>query len=176
MERPSRRPRRKATSIRRFGLASGLAPLRRLSARPQAMRFGWIMASASPAKASARRDWRSRQVLGTRSAVGGGSGRCGASARRGARAGRRHGRLVVDVAVEMGVLVGDAVVIHAVIIALLFGAEIAFALVGDVVLAFALAAGVAVGVLSVLAGIEGRTPRIIPRRFGVEHDFGLGQR
>src|SRR5208337_2158091 len=130
---------------------------------------------ASQAKTSARRDWRSRQVLGTRSAVRGGSGRCGASARRGARAGRRHGRFVVDVAVEMGVLVGGAVVIHAVIIALLFGAEIAFALVADVVLAFALAAGVAVDILSVLAGIDG-TPRIIPRRFGVERDFGLGQR
>ena len=99
------------------------------------MRFGWIMAALPKQKASARRDWRSRQVLGTRSAVRGGSGRCGASARRGARAGRRHGRLVVDAAVEMGVLVGGAVVIHAVIIALLFGAEIAFALVGDVVLA-----------------------------------------
>ena len=27
-----------------FGLASGLAAVRRLSARPEAMRFGWIMA------------------------------------------------------------------------------------------------------------------------------------
>src|SRR5208337_3367285 len=174
METPSRTRRRKAASIRRFGLASGLAPLRRLSASPEAMRFGWIMASASQAKASARRDWRSRQVLGTRSAVGGGSGRCGASTRRGARAGRRHGRLVVDVAVEMGVLVGGDRIIHAIIIGLLFDAEIA--LVGYVVLAFALAAGVAVDVLSVVvAGIDG-TPRIIPRRFGVERDFGLGQR
>ncbi len=109
MQRPSRTPRRKAASIRGFGLASGLAPLRRLSARPEAMRSGWIMAALPKQKASAKRDWRSRQVLETRSAVGGGSGRRGASARRGPRAGRRHGRLVVDVAVEMGVLVGGAV-------------------------------------------------------------------
>ena len=65
----------------------------------------------------------------------------------------------------MGVLVG-VVVIHSVVIGFLFGAEIAFAfLLGDGVLAFALAAGVAVSVdvLSVVAGIGG-APRIVARR------------
>src|SRR5271165_2468848 len=44
MERPRRKPLRKASSIRAFGWVSGFAALRRSRARPDAMRSGWIMA------------------------------------------------------------------------------------------------------------------------------------